>query len=166
MTNSRKPRLVGFNHVAIEVGNIDEALNLYSKLFTFELRGREPGMAFIDLGDQFLAQPKDNIHYDDAIWQDENYTKDVRLRTSLVTDPRDGKLPPTINYRTPAVLMRPAAAVIRTARPEDDPRGISEFPHLTISQARIANRARFIDATTSAAFFVCPVIVPSRRICT
>ena len=44
--------------------------------------------------DQFLAQPKDNLHYDDAIWQDENYTKDVRLRTSLVTDPRDGKLPP------------------------------------------------------------------------
>jgi hypothetical protein len=46
--------------------------------------------------DQFLAQPKDNIHYDDAIWQDEHYTKDkaVRLRTSLLTDPRDGKLPP------------------------------------------------------------------------
>ena len=44
--------------------------------------------------DQFLAQPKDNIHYDDAIWQDENYRKDVRLRTSLVTEPRDGRLPP------------------------------------------------------------------------
>jgi hypothetical protein len=45
--------------------------------------------------DQFLAQPRDNIHYDDAIWQDEHYTKDkaVRLRTSLVIDPRDGKLP-------------------------------------------------------------------------
>jgi hypothetical protein len=45
--------------------------------------------------DQFLAQPRDNIHYDDAIWQDEHYTKDkaVRLRTSLVTEPRDGKLP-------------------------------------------------------------------------
>jgi hypothetical protein len=42
--------------------------------------------------DQFLAQPKDNIHYDDALWQDEHYTKDkaVRLRTSLVTEPRDG----------------------------------------------------------------------------
>src|SRR6185503_2275160 len=38
--------------------------------------------------DQFLAQPKDNIHYDDAIWQDEHYTKDkaARLRTSLVID--------------------------------------------------------------------------------
>jgi len=55
MTGPKKPRLVGFNHVAIEVGDIDEALAFYSKLFTFELRSREPGMAFIDLGDQFLA---------------------------------------------------------------------------------------------------------------
>jgi len=55
MTNPKKPRLVGFNHVAIEVGDIDEALAFYSQLFTFELRSREPGMAFIDLGDQFLA---------------------------------------------------------------------------------------------------------------
>jgi hypothetical protein len=51
--------------------------------------------------DQFLAQPKDNIHYDDAIWQDEHYSKDVRLRTSLVFDPRDGRLPPlTAEART------------------------------------------------------------------
>jgi predicted enzyme related to lactoylglutathione lyase len=55
MTIPNKPPLVGFNHVAIEVGDIDEALDFYSKLFAFELRGREPGMAFIDLGDQFLA---------------------------------------------------------------------------------------------------------------
>src|SRR6476619_7082999 len=55
MQASNKPRLVGFNHVAIEVGNTDEALAFYGKLFSFELRSREPGMAFIDLGDQFLA---------------------------------------------------------------------------------------------------------------
>jgi len=55
MANSSKPRLVGFNHVAIEVGNLEEALAFYGKLFDFELRSREPGMAFIDLGDQFLA---------------------------------------------------------------------------------------------------------------
>lgn len=52
---AKKPRLVGFNHVAIEVGDIDEALEFYGNLFDFELRSREPGMAFIDLGDQFLA---------------------------------------------------------------------------------------------------------------
>src|SRR3954453_2489347 len=55
MTPSTKPRLVGFNHVAIEVGDIDQELDFYSNLFSFELRSREPGMAFIDLGDQFLA---------------------------------------------------------------------------------------------------------------
>lgn len=50
-----RPKLVGFNHVAIEVGDIEQALAFYGKLFAFELRSREPGMAFIDLGDQFLA---------------------------------------------------------------------------------------------------------------
>ena len=55
MTSTGKPRLVGFNHVAIEVGDIEEALAFYGNLFAFELRSREPGMAFIDLGDQFLA---------------------------------------------------------------------------------------------------------------
>jgi hypothetical protein len=44
--------------------------------------------------DQFLAQPKDDIHYDDAIWQGENYGKQTTLRTSLVTDPSNGRLPP------------------------------------------------------------------------
>jgi catechol-2,3-dioxygenase len=49
------PRLVGINHVALEVGNLDEALEWYGKIFDFELRGRLPGMAFIDMGDQFIA---------------------------------------------------------------------------------------------------------------
>jgi catechol 2,3-dioxygenase-like lactoylglutathione lyase family enzyme len=60
-------KLVGINHVALEVGDVDEALDLYGRLFEFELRGRIGGgrMAFIDIGDQFLAiqagrsQPKD-----------------------------------------------------------------------------------------------------------
>jgi lactoylglutathione lyase len=50
-----RARLIGVNHVAIEVGDLDAALELYGKLFEFELRGRMPGMAFIDMGDQFLA---------------------------------------------------------------------------------------------------------------
>ena len=41
MAESAKPRLVGFNHVAIEVGDIDEALAFYGRLFGFELRGKE-----------------------------------------------------------------------------------------------------------------------------
>jgi predicted enzyme related to lactoylglutathione lyase len=49
------PRLIGINHVALEVGDIDEALTFYGKIFSFTLRGRGKGQAFIDLGDQFLA---------------------------------------------------------------------------------------------------------------
>ena len=48
-------RAVGINHLALEVGSLDEALAFYGKLFDVELRGRIPGMAFINLGDQFLA---------------------------------------------------------------------------------------------------------------
>jgi catechol 2,3-dioxygenase-like lactoylglutathione lyase family enzyme len=52
---SELPRLVGINHVALEVGDIDEALAFYGRIFRFTLRGRGKGQAFIDLGDQFLA---------------------------------------------------------------------------------------------------------------
>lgn len=58
MPKPRKARAVGFNHVALEVGDIDEALAFYGRLFDFELRGRSDDMAFIDLGDQFLALQK------------------------------------------------------------------------------------------------------------
>ena len=50
-----RPRLVGINHVAIEVGDIDEALAFYGSVFEFTLRGRSRVMAFIDIGDQFIA---------------------------------------------------------------------------------------------------------------
>ena len=52
---AERARLVGINHVALEVGDLDAALDLYGRLFEFELRGRVPGMAFLDMGDQFLA---------------------------------------------------------------------------------------------------------------
>ncbi len=55
MSEDKKARAVGFNHVALEVGDIDEALAFYGALFDFELRGKSATMAFIDLGDQFLA---------------------------------------------------------------------------------------------------------------
>jgi lactoylglutathione lyase len=49
-------RLVGMNHVALEVEDIDEALAWYGRFFEFELRGRAGNsMAFVDMGDQFLA---------------------------------------------------------------------------------------------------------------
>ena len=58
MPETGKARAVGFNHVALEVGDIEEALAFYGQLFSFELRGKSRDMAFIDLGDQFLALQK------------------------------------------------------------------------------------------------------------
>ena len=58
MPEAKKARAVGFNHVALEVGDIDEALTFYGRLFDFELRSRSQTDAFIDLGDQFLALQK------------------------------------------------------------------------------------------------------------
>ena len=49
------PRALGINHLALEVGSIDEALDFYGRLFDLELRSRMHGMAFVDMGDQFLA---------------------------------------------------------------------------------------------------------------
>jgi catechol 2,3-dioxygenase-like lactoylglutathione lyase family enzyme len=58
MPKAKKARAVGFNHVALEVGDIDEALAFYGRLFDFKLRGKSRTSAFIDLGDQFLALQK------------------------------------------------------------------------------------------------------------
>lgn len=70
MPAAKKARALGFNHVALEVGDIDEALAFYGRLFDFELRGRDEDSAFIDLGDQFLAlqqgrtqPPDDGRHF-------------------------------------------------------------------------------------------------------
>ena len=54
MADGKKARAMGFNHVALEVGDIEEALAFYGRLFDFELRSKSETMAFIDLGDQFL----------------------------------------------------------------------------------------------------------------
>ena len=55
MSRPKKARAVGINHIALEVGDIEEALAFYSRLFDFGLRSKNATMAFIDLGDQFLA---------------------------------------------------------------------------------------------------------------
>jgi lactoylglutathione lyase len=63
------PKAIGINHIALEVGDLEAALEFYGSVFEFELRGREPGMAFIDLGDQFIAlsegrsQPRDGARH-------------------------------------------------------------------------------------------------------
>jgi len=58
MPASKKARAVGFNHVALEVGDIEAALAFYGRIFDFELRSKSATAAFIDLGDQFIALQK------------------------------------------------------------------------------------------------------------
>jgi lactoylglutathione lyase len=58
MAESARPRVIGLNHIALEVGDIEQALAFYGRLFEFDLRGKSDTMAFIDLGDQFIALQK------------------------------------------------------------------------------------------------------------
>jgi predicted enzyme related to lactoylglutathione lyase len=65
-----KARLVGINHVALDVGNVEEALDFYGRIFELKLRGRAGRMAFIDIADQFIALaegrrqgPDDHRHF-------------------------------------------------------------------------------------------------------
>src|SRR5436309_15378135 len=58
MPESKKARAVGFNHVALEVGDIEAALAFYARIIAFELRSKSDTAAFIDLGDQFIALQK------------------------------------------------------------------------------------------------------------
>lgn len=70
MKTISKARAVGINHVALEVGDIEAALEFYGQFLEFELRGKNKNMAFIDLGDQFIAlsagrsqSPDDDRHF-------------------------------------------------------------------------------------------------------
>jgi lactoylglutathione lyase len=50
----KKARALGVNHVVLEVGDLDAALEFYGAIFDFTLRGKSEHNAFIDLGDQFI----------------------------------------------------------------------------------------------------------------
>jgi catechol 2,3-dioxygenase-like lactoylglutathione lyase family enzyme len=77
MDTDTRPRLVGINHVALKVGDIDAALDFYGKMFRFELRGRCKGQAFLDVGDQFLA-----------LTETPHQAKDIHRYFGLVVDDR------------------------------------------------------------------------------
>jgi lactoylglutathione lyase len=76
-----RPRLVGMNHIALEVDDLEQALDFYGRVFEFELRGRAPGMVFIDMGDQFLAlsegrsQPPDSERHFGLVVDDKEATR-------------------------------------------------------------------------------------------
>ena len=76
-----RPRLVGINHVALEVDDIDRALEFYGRLFDLKLRGRSAGAAFVDIGDQFIAlmrgrrQPPDRARHFGLVVDDKEATR-------------------------------------------------------------------------------------------
>jgi catechol 2,3-dioxygenase-like lactoylglutathione lyase family enzyme len=89
MPDMRKARAVGFNHVALEVGDIDEALAFYGRLFDFELRSKSDTSAFIDLGDQFLAlqkgrrQPPDDARHFGLVVDDKEAVRRALAETGI-----------------------------------------------------------------------------------
>src|SRR6185312_14711091 len=93
MADSTKPRAIGFNHVALEVGDIEEALAFYARIFSFELRGKSETMAFIDLGDQFLAlqkgrtQPPDDSRHFGLVVDDKEAVRSALAEAGLKTLP-------------------------------------------------------------------------------
>jgi lactoylglutathione lyase len=92
-----KPRLVGVNHVALEVGDVDEALAFYGQIFDFKLRGRGGRMAFVDMGDQFIAlaagrtQPADTHRHFGLVVDDKEAARRA-LQDAGVEVPRSGHL--------------------------------------------------------------------------
>jgi lactoylglutathione lyase len=102
MAKSEKPRIVGLNHIALEVGDIEQALAFYGRIFTFELRGKSASMAFIDLGDQFIAlqkgrkQPADDGRHFGLVVDDKEAARKA-LKAAGVT-PLDG---PFLDFRDP-----------------------------------------------------------------
>src|SRR3982751_5368517 len=93
MPQAKKARAIGFNHVALEVGDIDEALTFYGRLFEFELRGRSKTAAFIDLGDQFLAlqkgrtQPADDGRHFGLVVDDKEAVRRALTKAGMETLP-------------------------------------------------------------------------------
>ena len=133
-------RLVGINHVALEVGDIDEALAFYGRLFELTLRGRSHGMAFVDMGDQFLAisrgrtQAPDEHRHFGLVVDDKEATRRaleaarVEILPGRGLDFRDpwGNLVQIVQYdevqftKTPAVLRSLRLELGKSARARDE----------------------------------------------
>ena len=135
-----RARLIGMNHVALEVGDIDEALAFYGQLFELTLRGRVHGMAFVDMGDQFLAlsqgrtQPADEHRHFGLVVDDKAATRrapeavGVEILRGRGLDFRDpwGNLVQIVQYdevqftKTPAVLRSLGLERGKSARARDE----------------------------------------------
>ena len=102
MPASKKARAVGFNHVALEVGDIDAALAFYGRIFDFELRSKSATAAFIDLGDQFIAlqkgrtQPADDGRHFGLVVDDKEAVREALADAGV--EPLPG---PFLDFRDP-----------------------------------------------------------------
>ena len=102
MTEAKKARAVGFNHVALEVGDIEEALAFYSRIFQFEMRSKSDHDAFIDLGDQFIAlqkgrkQPSDDGRHFGLVVDDKEAARQALVAAGIAL--LDG---PFLDFRDP-----------------------------------------------------------------
>ncbi len=96
------PRLVGINHVALEVGSVEDALEFYGRIFELELRGRAGRMAFIDMGDQFIAlaegrtQPPDRARHFGLVVDDKEATRQALIDAGVELQPGRG-----LDFRDP-----------------------------------------------------------------
>jgi lactoylglutathione lyase len=97
------PKLVGINHVALEVGDIDEALEFYGKIFEVDLRGRiRDAMAFVDMGDQFIAlsrgrtQPADASRHFGLVVDDKEAVRERLVEAGVPVSPSPG-----LDFRDP-----------------------------------------------------------------
>ena len=97
-----RARLVGLNHIALEVGDIEEALAFYGRIFDFELRGRGGRMAFIDMGDQFIAlaagrtQPPDSHRHFGLVVDDKEAARRALQDAGVDVQPRG-----SVDFRDP-----------------------------------------------------------------
>ena len=96
-------KLVGINHVALEVGDIDEALAWYGRLFEFELRGRAGNaMAFVDMGDQFIALARSGAEDHDSARHFGLVVDDKEaVRRALVEVGVTVSRPPSLDFHDP-----------------------------------------------------------------
>jgi lactoylglutathione lyase len=123
-------RALGINHVALEVGDVDDALAWYGRFLDFELRGKSPRMAFIDLGDQFIAlsagreQPPDASRHFGLVVDDKEAVRAALLESGVSVQPsghlrfRDpwGNNIEIVGYRD--IQFTKAAEVLRVLAPE------------------------------------------------
>jgi lactoylglutathione lyase len=97
-----RAHLVGINHVALEVDDLEAALEFYGEIFELRAIDREPGMAFIDLGDQFLAlsegrtQPPDQARHFGLVVDDKPATRAVLEKRGVEILPG-----PRLDFRDP-----------------------------------------------------------------